>query len=138
QHLALGRLAVLDPLGHVAEPTILALLGRQVLGDVAGDQVRDRRRLAALALLAGRITAAINLAPQHLRPVPRRLDAPLRPAADLDQVFAAVGAVVEGERLHAARVGADQQAADLVVPQLAGTGAPDNLVGEPDHLCAPG
>ena len=83
----LGVLAeVLADLGQhpllVGDARLGAGLRRQVLVDVAVDQVLDGRRLAALALVAGRVVAPVDLLAQFLRALARRVDRPARERAD--------------------------------------------------------
>jgi hypothetical protein len=60
------RLLVLPALGGELRADRAGGLGHQVLGDVAVEQVLDGGRLPALALLAGRIAARVDLPAQLL------------------------------------------------------------------------
>src|SRR5262249_25030863 len=107
-------LAVFDVLLQVLDlrlPTAAALR-RQMFGDVSVDEVLNRRSLTALALLAGRVAALVDLSAQLLRPGAGCVERPFRRAADLDQPLPAGDAVQEHEGLSAAGIGAQPEAAD--------------------------
>jgi hypothetical protein len=114
QHLLL----VLDPLRGDVGTRGAGRLGRQVLLDVAVDQVLDGRSLAPLALRPGRVLPPVDLPAQLLGPLARGLDRPSGIAADGVAPLTAVDSVVDKERRRPAGIDADPEALGprIIVP----------------------
>ncbi len=116
----------------VEHPLFVAMgtrrLLRQVLGDVAIDQLLDAGSLAPLALLARRIAAHVHLAPQLLGAGACGADAPGRKRSDGVSSVAAVEAVVQEEAL-ARLVAAGAETGDHGVPRGLAFGKPFHDIG---------
>ena len=93
-------------------------LPRQVLLDIAVDQVLNGWRLPALALLAGRIVALSISRAELLRPLARRGDGPAREGADRVPALPPVYSVVEEEGLASPGINSHAESGHLrvVVP----------------------